>query len=260
MTDYPIIIDLWEENAKFDEQTAKDAGILGVVIRLNDMGGGHHIDTNAHNQWNQSSIFPVRAWYFVYNPWVKGAVNAKWFLDNFLVCDGKTMFLDVEVKKTGYSSKEYANQVEDCIRILKESGWKVVIYTGSWFLSYLNRWPKDVDYWWARYPDAAKPTANTWPELVQKVRALNWTPDLINGKNVSPGEVKLWQVSDKWSPPGCYGHAIDANIFNGTEQECLSFFGVSQNTPIPEPTIEHWYDGMSDHDILMDLLTGVHNL
>lgn len=222
---YQILLDLWEENAQFDELLAKNAGIAGVIVRLNDMQGGHHMDSNFLSEWEQIKIFDVRGIYFVYNPWVKGKVNCQWFLDHAPTDAGRVMFLDVEVKYAGYSSKEYANQVEDCIRLLQEAGWRVIIYTGLWFLGYLNRWPKTVDYWWARYPDAALPNLNTWAEMINKAQALAWQPDLANGKTSSPGPVKLWQASDKWSPPGSYSHAVDVNLFNGTREDLVAYFG-----------------------------------
>ena len=255
---YQILFDVWEGNPTFDEQNAKENGVNAVIIRINDMNGGHHMDENFTTQWEEAKKFNLRMIYFVYNPWQKGKDNWDWLKSHLpKKADGtydcpKKISLDIEVKKTGYSAKEYANQVADLIRLMRLEGFDPFIYTGSWFLGYLSYWPKDVDYWWARYPNSMSPRYNSWDELYEKVNELTWTPDLIGQKRYSPGPVKIWQISDKWVLPCTPKHAIDVNIWNGDYESLAAWWG----NDIPEQIVEekkYWYDGLSDTEKIQKL-------
>lgn len=68
------ILDVWEGSLDIDEQIIADGGVVGLIIRLNHISGGHHMDENFTTQWLQAINF-LRAPYFVYNPWVDGKAN-----------------------------------------------------------------------------------------------------------------------------------------------------------------------------------------
>jgi GH25 family lysozyme M1 (1,4-beta-N-acetylmuramidase) len=237
MTDYPIVLDLWEGNERFDAKQALDAGIVGAYIRLNDMNGGHHRDQNFAKLWD---MFELKIPYFVYNPWKKGNVNFDKFMEFVPTDSTKVVALDLEVKYKDYSPREYANQVFDMIVRLEAEHWKVIAYTGYGYLSIMNRWP-DIDYIWARYLNAAKPKLNTWDELVKTARSMIWEPDRMGDKNVCPGTVRMWQIADSWSPPGCYNHSVDVNIFDGTLNELKKWWGYGV-MEIPAPVETPWAD------------------
>ncbi len=242
---YPIVIDLWEGNEKFDPKPAKDAGVAGAYIRLNDMNGGHHKDKNFDKLWG---MFELQIPYFVYNPWKKGNVNFDKFMEYVPADNTKVLALDLEVKYPGYSSREYANQVFDMVDRLTAAGWTTRGYTGYGYLEIMNRWPT-FDYIWARYLNSAKPKLNTWDELVKTAQAMIWEPDRMGEKNVCPGKVRMWQIADSWSPLGCYNHSIDVNIFNGSLDELRAWWGFSNTLPAPA----HWWDGLTDHEMIIYL-------
>jgi len=221
MDNYVLGVDVWEGQLDIDEPILKQAGVGIIIIRLNDMNGGHHLDTNFYAQWDQSSSF-IRVPYFVYNPWATGSENYSWLAQYMPLCS--MVFVDIEVKKEGYSPVEYYNQLMAFLALAKKK-WKVVIYTGAWFLSVLSQWPKDYDYWYARYPYIfypAEKTYITWEALKDKInKLLVWSP------GTTPGPCKLWQFSgDRLILPGTT-RAIDLNLWNGTLEDLRVWTGQS---------------------------------
>ena len=227
-------LDVWEGSLEINEQLLLENGVRYLIPRLNDMNGGHHLDGNFYSQWDQSAGF-LRTPYFVYNPWVSGAENAKWLLANLPRNAPRRLFVDIEVRKDGYSPDVYANEVQEFIDILLAEGFKPCIYTGAWFLPCLSRWPSNVDYWWARYPyDLYPPVATpiSWQDLSAKVELVGWYPDPMH---ICPGTVRLWQCSaDRYIPSGTE-RATDINAWNGTLEELEDWWGVKFPSVIEEP-------------------------
>lgn len=226
-----LVIDVWEGQLDIDEAVLKANGVAGISIRLNDMGGGHHMDTAFVKQWEEAKGF-VRFPYFVYNPWVNGAENFRWLNDNMPI-DAKSVAIDIEVKYSAVSPAEYAGEVEKFLQLV-EKKWKFIIYTAEWFLPYLSKW-RNADYWWAQYPDPNKYFGDitTWNQLKTRLDS----PNLEQPFNVSkiPGTLKLWQFSgDFLTLEGCK-RDIDINLFYGSEDELREYFGVSEAIPNPEP-------------------------
>lgn len=233
-----LVVDVWEGQMEIDEAALKANGVAGMGIRINDMSGGHHMDTNFTKQWVAAKQF-VRFPYFVYNPWVNGAANYNWLAAN---CppEVRSIAVDMEVRYTGYSPNTYAGEFVKFLDLCKPK-WKVIIYTAQWFLPYLSSWPK-MDYWWAQYPDQTRYFANctTWADL--KTRLDN--PILAQPFNASacPGTIKMWQFSgDYLILPGS-NRDIDVNLFYGSPQQLSDYFmSVPEGTtpaptPIPTPT------------------------
>ena len=94
-----LVVDVWEGQLEVNETVLKTNGIAGMGIRLNDMNGGHHLDSNFWNQWKQAVNF-VRFPYFVYNPWVTGAVNYTWLVAN-APAGIPVIAVDIEVRMSG---------------------------------------------------------------------------------------------------------------------------------------------------------------
>jgi aspartate 1-decarboxylase len=44
-----LVADLYEGSLEIDEPVLKANGVAGMIIRLNDMNGGHHLDTGFSN-------------------------------------------------------------------------------------------------------------------------------------------------------------------------------------------------------------------
>jgi GH25 family lysozyme M1 (1,4-beta-N-acetylmuramidase) len=223
-----LVVDVWEGQLEIDEVVLKANGVAGMGIRLNDMNGGHHMDTNFVKQWTEAKNF-VRFPYFVYNPWVDGAANYAWLTAN-LPAEVKVLALDLEVRKTGYPAATYAKEVGRFLELCKPR-WKVIIYTGQWFLPYVETWPK-IDYWWAQYPD---PTTyfggvKSWDDL--KIR-LDRLDKPFNAKTI-PGTLKLWQLSGDFMILPGNNRPIDINLFFGTEQQLAEYFGMPYTAPEPQ--------------------------
>jgi GH25 family lysozyme M1 (1,4-beta-N-acetylmuramidase) len=234
MLEYQIVYDYWEGNLVIEIATLDANGVAGHIIRLNDMQGGHHRDINFDRYW-AGTVGRLRMPYFVYNPWVDGLQNYNWFAANKPADCTRRLLVDIEVIYKGYSKSVYAQQVDYCIKKFQDCGYVPTIYTGPWFLEYLSTWPTTVDYHWARYPDAMKPSASTvrtFEELKAKISTLAWNPD---GGVKAPGKVALWQVSDKWILPGTGRHAIDVNVFPGTRAELEAWFGSTATPPVVVP-------------------------
>ena len=77
-----LVIDTWESGGLIDETVLMQNDVSGIIVRLNDMNGGHHMDSNFKTQWAEAKKMPVRIPYFVYNPWVIGQANFDWLKVN----------------------------------------------------------------------------------------------------------------------------------------------------------------------------------
>lgn len=233
-----LVIDIWEGSLEIDEPVLRVAGVAGVIIRLNNMSGGHHKDKEFDRQWREAGEGGfARAPYFVYNPWVDGQKNFDWLFAN---CpdEVKTVFIDVEVRYDGITPSAYAAAVNRFLE-LAQGHWRCVIYTGQGFIDILSAWPKWVEYWWAQYPTSINWSAlKTWDELKVALDKL----DIPYNKQFVPGVLRLWQCSgDKVILPGTK-RTTDINVFYGNEAELRAWFGETivtipeQPLPIPPGT------------------------
>jgi hypothetical protein len=224
---YILGIDVWEGNPNLDETYLLTEEVKYMVVRLNSMSGGHHMDENFPQQWEQAANF-IRWPYFVYNPWVTGQGNFDW-LAAHMPPDAHAVSADIEVIKEDYSPHEYANQVE-IFRAQVARHWNYNIYTGLWFEACLDHWPADCQYWWGRYPFALHPTerqAITWEQLRSKMDAYGWHPGETFGPCVH------WQcTADRYILPGCGNTCVDINEYHGTLDELAAWAG--QPTPPPQ--------------------------
>jgi len=218
--DYILGIDVWEGSLEIDEAILLANKIKFLLVRINNMNGGHHKDSGFDKQWSEAINF-IRIPYFVYNPWVDGLTNAN-YLISILPEGVKTIAVDIEVRKDGYSSSIYALQVDKCIKYWMSQGITVLVYTGGWFLSYLSYWPSYVEYWWARYPYTLypkEPKNITWDQLRQLIETVSWSPNCI-------GPCSLWQCSgDRLILPGTL-RTMDINIFYGNEIGMIQKYNI----------------------------------
>lgn len=179
------------------------------------------MDQNFSNQWEQAERF-LRAPYMVYNPWVDGRTNYEW-MEAHLPAGLKLVAADIEVRKWDYEPEPYAQEVKVFIDLAKQKH-RMVIYTGGWFLPILAYWPTNVEYWFARYPNAFYPdqkTWTTWEVLNEQLDAYPWCP------GAAPGIIRMWQISgDRLILPGTCGRPVDVNLFNGTLDQAKDWFGV----------------------------------
>lgn len=220
MINVTLGIDCWEGSLEIDEPLLISKGVEFNLIRLNSIDGGHHKDDAFDKQWAESEN-QARIPYFVYNPWKTGAENFAWMRAN-LPAGVTTIAIDVEVKREGYSPDIYAANVDQFIKLMKAAGQLPIIYTGLWFLPLLSYWPKDVEYWIARYPTLMYPTTTTrltWETLKLKIASMAWYPG--SPTNI-PGPCALWQCSgDRFILPGT-NRTTDINLFNGTVEQMIT--------------------------------------
>lgn len=232
MINYTLGLDVWEGALNVDESEFRKAGVEILEIRLNDMNGGHHLDTNFYRQWDEAVDF-VRVPYFVYNPWVSGYENWKWLRDH-LPAGVTSISADIEVRYSGYAPSTYAAEVDKFRYHLRENGIYRKIYTGQWFLTYLAYWPKDEEYWWARYPKSLYPDARefiTWEQLRSRLADITWFPA---SSTIIPGPCNFWQCSaDRYILPGTADRPIDINVFKGTVQDYIQLYNVSSTIQVP---------------------------
>jgi len=214
MSEPIILLDVWEADANIDHKTLIDNDVAGLIVRLNDMDGGHHLDAHFPDLWKAAQDYFTQAIYFVYNPWVDGKANFEWLAKNLPPKYVNRLHIDTEVKYPGYTPKAYADQC-DIFHGLVQQNWPDTTYTGEWFLSYLAHWPK-MDYWWAFYPDELHPpvlTSISWEGFRAKMAAFGYRPEAV-GK--APGPVGLWQMTaERYTLPGMNGRYLDMNWFNG---------------------------------------------
>lgn len=251
MTDYCILLDAWEEQPLTNMQDLHANGIAGVLLRLNDMNGGHHMDTNFVAQWQEAQAVTglLRAPYFVYNPWVNGQANFDWF---FAHCpaDAKTIAVDVEIAYSGISRAQYAADV-NTFMTLARAHWHTLVYTGQWFMQYLSSWPL-AEYWWAQYPLSMYPSSAqqwSWAQLKAAMDALT----VPSNSNTIPGALGLWQCSgDRIILPG-QSHPVDVNLYRGTFAELCAYWGepVPPDNPPADPDELHTepYNGVAYHRV-----------
>ena len=224
---YVLGVDTWHGNPVIDEALLIENGVNFIIVRLNNMNGGHHLDSAFKTQWAQSGVFVAAFIYFVYNPWVTGPENFAWLKRN-MPSDCKTVSIDIEVRYPGYSPVEYAYQVGAFLELAKQH-WNIVIYSGGGFTELLSHWPTGYPYWWARYDPRVKPTKDepmTWARLKAKLDALPWNPGIKNQT------CNMWQVSgDQWKLPGCPTGALDINIWNKSLDDLVAWVNSPASPP-----------------------------
>lgn len=250
---YGLVFDVYEGSLECDEAEFKKGGVIGIIIRLNDMDGGHHRDAGFDKQWIEAkNFYPVP--YFVYNPWVSGQENYQWLFSNMpLNCPA--VFIDTEVRKQGLSPEEYGIEYNIFISMCKKK-WKTIIYTGLGFFDAIIPWPSDVDYWWAAYPLSMYSITRinvSWEQLHIMTSMLTWPPP---NSSSSPGNVKLWQCSgDRLIVPGTT-RAMDISIFPGTAIDYCKWIGynefseVEKNMPeiLQVPFVSQLDVGATEHN------------
>jgi GH25 family lysozyme M1 (1,4-beta-N-acetylmuramidase) len=198
MDNYLLLVDTYEEERQINEQTLVANNIAGMIIRLNHIEGGHHLDENFRVQWAEAgNAGLLRVPYFVYNPWVDGQEN---FTAGKVHHLWNAVMVDIEVTKPGYPPSTYATEVAKFCQFVR-SRWNFMIYTGEAYLHLLSSWPTNADYWWAQYPFSLYPPVSetrTWAQVRAQVDAL---PGPFNADKI-PGRFKMWRASGTAHPPG----------------------------------------------------------
>ena len=242
-----LLIDTYEYGGEINENILLQNDVRGIIIRLNNMNGGHHMDFKFLEYWKKFSVLFVCIPYFVYNPWVTGQQNYEWMKANIpLECN--SVMVDVEVKYSGYSPNTYASELNKFYNLISPK-YNYMIYTGEGYLDISSSWPKDKNYWWAQYPSEFYVSQNlTWNQLKEKL--INY--DKPYNESKVPGNLKMWQFTgDKLILPGC-DKPLDVNIFYGTLDELKSFENRTTQIPPVENNDKHYtpYVGVDVYEII----------
>jgi GH25 family lysozyme M1 (1,4-beta-N-acetylmuramidase) len=235
LNNYQLLVDTYGAQT-IDEAVLKTDNVSGLIIGLNHIEGGHHLDPAFTTQWNEAgSAGLLRVPYFVYNPAVNGQVNYEWLVKH-LPFETGAVLLHIEAGFAGVSAEMYAAEVANfCLAV--GARWHYMIYTAQDHLSLLRPWPADADYWWAQYPASLNPPVEqkwTWDQARVQVDALSGAADA----DKVPGRLKMWQASrDSLILPGSL-KPMDLNIFPGTYDELKAW--INEKEPLPDPFVgEH---------------------
>lgn len=229
MKTYQIVLDIWSGNPDIDVSLLKNEGVAGLIVRLNSIGGGLHMDSRFQDDWGKAQLFDAHGIYNVYNPWVSGTLNYQWFMEHKPSNLDCMVFPDIEVKYPNYAPASYAYDVAKYYSSLAGSGIKTAIYTGQGELELLTKWPGGT-YWWAQYLDSfEKNPPTTWEDLKTRIDAM---PEQPTNAKKCPGNIKLWQICDNATLPGFGGHPVDINVFNGPLDDLKAWMGAGPNVPV----------------------------
>lgn len=248
MDNYLLLVDTYEGEKQIDELQLIANNIPGMIMRLNHIEGGHHLDENFTTQWRETGKAGLlRVPYFVYNPWVDGDKNYDWLIKHMPYEAGAVM-IDIEVEYPGYSPDTYRDEVFNFCQLVGKR-WNYMIYTGENYLSLLSAWPADADYWWAQYPYSLYPNIpQTW--AWNQVRTVIDAMDGPMNAAKIPGQWKLWQASgDRLILPGS-PKPIDVNVYPGTYEELKAW--INEKPPLPDQFEEEHsqpYDGIEFHKV-----------
>lgn len=233
MNNYLLLVDTYEAHST-NEAVLKANNIAGMIIRMNNMEGGHQLDLTFTKQWKETAAAGLlRIPYFVYNPWVDGQANYEWFVKHIPYEAGSVM-IDVEVVFPGYSPAKYAAELKKFLQLVAPR-WNYMIYTGENFLRLLSQWPANADYWWGQYPFAVYPDEPehwTWDQVRAKVDSFAGP---FNAEKV-PGTWKMWQFTgDRLILPGD-DKPIDVNVYPGTLNQLKEW--INEKPPLPDDFVE----------------------
>lgn len=241
MSNYPLLIDVFEGSGLLDLPKLKENNIQYVMVRLgcySRLGGimGNRKDDLFDKQWallNTDSWFK-KIVYIPYNPWWSWQNNLKFLLDN-IPSDCGGVELDVEnVRTFNYSPKQYAAEFAEYLKHIPSNIQKI-IYTGEAFLPYLDAWPKG-DYSFAQYPYALRPSDSvnwTWDQLREKLGHYNGPYNA----NKCPDKLKAWQFTgDKVILPGS-DKGMDVYAWLGNQEELDILFAPKGTVINPPPPI-----------------------
>jgi lysozyme len=225
MTDLSVI-DVSHHQTVTDWTAVKNAGVLGVIHKATE--GETYFDPTyqSHRKGAEAAGLKWAAYHFL-RPGDMGA-QMEFFLDCADLPEGARICLDHE--DSGVSLADLQECVEwlfDCAEDLQ-----VAIYSGHLIKDQLGDNSNPVlaktSLWLAQYTTGTPSwPKGTWPA---------WT---------------LWQFTDKASVAGITG-AVDGNRFNGSDENCLKWFGPVPQ-PVPPPVPE-------DQQVLIDINVppGVH--
>lgn len=234
---YQPVLDIWEaDERKIDHKTLSKF-FKGMIIRLNDINGGHHLDTGLPENWEDAkNFYPAQSIYFVFNPWVNYLVNYefvnKWLPDDY---GNRMVFIDIEVKYSGITKEQYANEVYEFIEKMKKER-PTTIYTGMWFLDKLSYWRKDVPYWWACYIPELYPKNDTMYASHNKLMEIMDAYKEPYNRNLVPGSLLGTQITgDRVITEGSNGRVVDVSHFPYSEEQLVKLMNNGEVITEPDP-------------------------
>jgi GH25 family lysozyme M1 (1,4-beta-N-acetylmuramidase) len=225
---YTLVIDCWEGSGLIKADAVPASGI---IVRINEMAGGHHLDAGFIAQWDEAQKFKAWSLYFVYNPWVSGAENFNWLKSNEPANTPLRIFLDHELTYSGSPPSQMTPQFFNFYQRVIDWGHVPTIYSGAWFVPSMTAWPKG-EYWWMWYPFAFQEANwSTWEQVKAAIDGYAW-PAVALAQ--CPGTVRLWQACSNQAAvglPGCNHHDVDINVWPGDLASLQEWFGNKVTAP-----------------------------
>jgi len=221
MTDYPIGVDVskYQGDINFDVLNNK-AEFIGIRATVS----WGYVDPKFQRNWTLARL-PRLAYHVIY-PGEDARRQTDHFLSIVKPGEHDRLVLDMELDH-GYNKTRITDTLEMClVKIWDETGRYPVIYSrASWVNQFLDvsRLPK-LDWWLAGYLKP-RPAPLYTPEA---------TPPPALPRGVNSWLIHQTGERGNGSAVGVASHYVDTNRWNGTNQELLAFFGLTDGTP-PEP-------------------------
>ena len=225
-TSFPIGVDVskYQGDVNFDVLNNK---VEFVGIRATVSWG--YVDPKFQRNWTLAKL-PRLAYHVIY-PGEDARRQTDHFLSIVKPGEHDRLVLDMELDH-GYSRTRITDTLLECLAlILENTGRYPVIYSrASWVNQFLDvsRLPK-LDWWLAGYRKPL-PSPLYTPEA---------TPPPALPKGVDNWLIHQTCERGNGSEFGVASHYIDIDRWNGTNQELLAYFGLTEETtPEPEPPEE----------------------
>lgn len=200
-----IDISHWQEGVDF--ATVARSGVLGVIHKCTE--GTSYLDERyaERQQEAMNNGFPFGAYHFLKHGRVQEQMG--WFVECANLPAGSRAVIDYEDEDC--TLEDLKEAIEE-LGILDPS-LEICVYAGGLLKGQVSPnaeypWLAKTSLWLAQYGPTPEWPTNIW--------------DVYS----------LWQFSDKGSVPGVDGDC-DVNQFNGSQEQCLAWFGPEQ--PEPEP-------------------------
>lgn len=240
------LVDISRYQGQVNAQHLVDAGFIGIVARCT-LGWSNADPFYVHNFRSAAEAGAIFGAYHVLWPANRDPTReARWFVENWSVDGSFPAFIvaDLELMK-GQSATEVARQIVILLREMQSrTGLRPIIYTGSWFWNGPTRlgpatpigveedhplW--EAEYLQGRFTPAGSKTPGESPEPPKIPQEL--------GKGWSGWS--LWQWTSKGVPIGAPDASnMDYNVFNGTEEEFMTWLGLSHQITLEEKVDTLW--------------------
>jgi GH25 family lysozyme M1 (1,4-beta-N-acetylmuramidase) len=234
MSDLPFGIDISKYQYSSDGKQKPNFDLINekcdfVAVRAGISWGY----TDPWFAYSWAHIVKPRLAYHVIYPGEDAGQQVDHFLNIVQPESSDRLVLDMELDH-GYSKAKITDTLLTCMELLREeTGRYPIIYSrASWINQFVDvSLLPSVTLWWLAHYLTRLPNPQYTPEKTPP-------PALPNG--VSSWFMHQTAEHGNGSAVGVASHYVDTNRFNGTHQELLAYFGLTEEVP-PEP-VEKLFD------------------